>query len=98
MPVEAPDLPAAASQYAAILAKIAGSPPVLDCLQIHRGMPSDLYERIAAQPSHEISQRIISGKLFPHGMDPGASFPPQHRCNLSAGEQPDLVAVHILDR
>ena len=31
-------------------------------------------------------------------MDPSAPFPSQHRCNLATGEQPDLVAVYILDR
>src|SRR5580692_7409090 len=61
-------------------------------------MPSDLDKRIATQPPHEVSQRIISRKLFPHSMDPSAPFPPQHRCNLATGEQPDLVAVDILDR
>src|SRR5271168_2361106 len=71
---------------------------VVDCLQIDRGMPADLDERIAAQPSQEVSHGIISGKLFAHGMDPGAPFPSQHRYDLTAGEQPDLVPIHILDR
>jgi 6-phosphogluconolactonase len=39
MPVESPDLEAAASQYAATLRKIAGSPPVLDL--IHLGLGPD---------------------------------------------------------
>jgi 6-phosphogluconolactonase len=39
MPVEAPDLLAAAKQYAAKLAKIAGSPPVLDL--VHLGLGPD---------------------------------------------------------
>src|ERR1700738_3546923 len=39
MPVESTDLEAAAKQYAAVLAKIAGSPPVLDL--IHLGMGPD---------------------------------------------------------
>jgi 6-phosphogluconolactonase len=39
MPVELPDLDAAASQYAATLTKIAGSPPVLDL--VHLGMGPD---------------------------------------------------------
>ena len=68
-----------------------------DGLQVHYGMPSNLDERIATQPPHEVGQRIISRKLFPHGMDPSAPFPFQNRYNLTAGEQPDLIAVHILD-
>ena len=39
MPVESPDLEAAAAQYAATLRKIAGSPPVLDL--IHLGLGPD---------------------------------------------------------
>jgi 6-phosphogluconolactonase len=39
MPVELPDLDAAASQYAATLTEIAGSPPVLDL--VHLGMGPD---------------------------------------------------------
>jgi 6-phosphogluconolactonase len=39
MPVESPDLEAAAKQYAAALAKIAGSPPVLDL--VHLGLGPD---------------------------------------------------------
>src|SRR4029077_2365995 len=68
-----------------------------DCSKVHHGMPSDLDERIAAQPSQEVSHGIISGKLFPHRMDPRAPFPSQHRYDLTAGEQPDLVPIDILD-
>jgi 6-phosphogluconolactonase len=39
MPVESPDLPVAARQYAATLAEIAGSPPVLDL--VHLGLGPD---------------------------------------------------------
>src|SRR5467141_3523749 len=39
MPVESPDLEAAASQYASTLGKIAGSPPVLDL--VHLGLGAD---------------------------------------------------------
>jgi 6-phosphogluconolactonase len=39
MPVESPDLEAAAKQYAASLAKFAGSPPVLDL--VHLGLGPD---------------------------------------------------------
>jgi 6-phosphogluconolactonase len=39
MPVESPDLEAAAKQYAASLAKVAGSPPVLDL--VHLGLGPD---------------------------------------------------------
>jgi 6-phosphogluconolactonase len=37
MPVESPDLEEAAKQYAAVLAKIAGSPPVLDLVHLGLG-------------------------------------------------------------
>src|ERR1700738_129605 len=40
-----------------------------DCLKVHYGMPSDLDERIAAQPSQEVRHGLISSKLFEHGMD-----------------------------
>jgi 6-phosphogluconolactonase len=39
MPVESPDLEAAASQYASTLGKIAGSPPTLDL--VHLGLGPD---------------------------------------------------------
>ena len=39
MPVESADLEAAAKQYAATLAKVAGSPPVLDL--VHLGLGPD---------------------------------------------------------
>src|SRR3984957_11202971 len=50
--------------------------------EIHYGVPTDLDERVTAQPAQEITQRVISGKLFPHRMNPGASIVSQHRCNL----------------
>jgi hypothetical protein len=31
-------------------------------------------------------------------MDPRAPIPSQHRDNLTAGEQADLVTVYVLDR
>src|SRR5258707_7321863 len=67
-------------------------------MQVHCGMVSDPDERIAAQPLHEVDQWIVGRELFPYGMDPGALFPSQYRCNLATGEQPDLVSVHILNR
>jgi 6-phosphogluconolactonase len=39
MPVESPDLEAAAKEYAKVLAKIAGAPPVLDL--VHLGLGPD---------------------------------------------------------
>jgi hypothetical protein len=57
-----------------------------DCLEVHSGMPSDLDERIAAQPSQEVSHGIIGGKLFAYGMDPGAPFPSQRRYDLTNGD------------
>ncbi len=59
---------------------------VFDCLEVHYGVPSDLDERIASQPPHEISQRIVSGKLLSHRVDPRAPIPSEHRYNLTAGE------------
>jgi hypothetical protein len=47
---------------------------------------------------HQVSQRVVRRKLFPHGIDPSTPVAPQHRGNLATGQQPDPVPIHTLDR
>jgi len=70
---------------------------LVNCPQVYYGMSSNLHKRIAAEPPHQITQRVIGSKFLPHGMNPGATIMPEDRRNLVAGEQTNLVAVYILD-
>src|SRR6185369_17035281 len=70
---------------------------LFDGPQVHDGVSSHLYKRIAAEPAHQITQRVISGKFLPYGMNPGAPITPEYGRNLVPGEQTNFVAVRIFD-